>query len=153
MYFGDPYEVGNGITIYQPTVGQILEIGESDFYSTLYIFISNPTTYRVQLWDMGVDWNKIKDYELFAMLLKSVRPEISKILFGDVDFTAFEPYAKTTVQKNEDGDDEEVTVPTLYNKDTEMELSEEDYTVMAEYLSVMFNIFPKIEHAKGKLTK
>ena len=153
MYFGEPYEVSNGITIYQPTVGQILEVGESDFYGTLYVFIANPTTYRVQLWDMGVDWNKIKDYELFMMLLKSVRPEISKIIFGDVDFTAFEPYSKTITQVNEDGEEEQVSVPTLYNKETDMELSEENYTLIAEYLSTMFNIHPKIEHAKGKLTK
>ena len=153
MYFGDPYEVGNGITIYQPTVGQILEVGESDFYGTLYVFIANPTTYRVQLWDMGIDWNKIKDYELFMMMLQSVRPEISKIIFGDIDFTAFQPFTKTTVQTNDDGEEEEVSVPTLYNQETEMELSEEYYTIIAEYLSVMFNIHPKIEHAKGKLTK
>lgn len=80
MYFGEPFEVGNGITIYQPTVGKILEVGESDFYGTLYVFIANPTTYRVQLWDNGIDWNKVSDYELFMMLVKSVRPEISSSL-------------------------------------------------------------------------
>lgn len=152
MYFGEPFEVGNGITIYQPTVGKILEVGESDFYGTLYVFIANPTTYRVQLWDNGIDWNKVSDYELFMMLVKNVRPEISSSLFGDIDFSAFEPYSKTIIKTNEEGE-EEVSIPTLYNKDTEMELSEEDYTLIAEYLSVMFNIHPKIEHAKGKITK
>lgn len=153
MYFGEPFEVGNGITIYQPTVGKILEVGESDFYGTLYVFIANPTTYRVQLWDNGIDWNKVSDYELFMMLVQGVRSEISSALFGDVDFSAFQPYSKTIVKTNEDGEEEEVSIPTLYNKDTEMELSEENYTLIAEYLSVMFNIHPKIEHAKGKLTK
>jgi hypothetical protein len=87
------------------------------------------------------------------MLVKSVRPEISSSLFGDIDFSAFEPYSKTIIKTNEEGEEEEVSIPTLYNKDTEMELSEEDYTLIAEYLSVMFNIHPKIEHAKGKITK
>lgn len=153
MYFGEPFEVGNGIVIHQPTVGQILEVGESDFYGTLYVFIANPTTYRVQLWDMGEDWNKWTDYQLFMLLIQSVRPEISNIIFGDVDFQGFKPYSKTTVVTNDDGEEEEVSVATLYNKETEMELSEENYTLIAEYLSVMFNIHPKIEHAKGKLTK
>lgn len=44
-------------------------------------------------------------------------------------------------------------MPTLYNKELDIELSEDDYILIAEYLSVMFNIHPKIEHAKGKLTK
>lgn len=153
MYFGEPFEVGNGITILQPTVGQILEVGESDFYGTLYIFIANPTTYRVQLWDMGVDWNKIKDYELFMMLVKNVKPEISHVMFGDIDFTGFQPYSKTVVKTNDDGEEEQVQVPTLYNKELDIELSEDDYILIAEYLSVMFNIYPKIESAKGKLTK
>lgn len=153
MYFGEPFEVGDGIVISQPTVGQILEIGEQDFYGTLYVFIANPTTYRVQLWEIGKDWNKIGDYELFMTLVRSVRPEISKVLFGDVDFTAFEPYSKTKVQVNDDGEEEVIQVPTLYNPETEMELSEEDYVLIAEYLSVMFNIHPKIEHVKGKSLK
>ena len=153
MYFGEPYKLDNGITILQPTVGQILETGEQDFYGTLYIFIANPTTYRVQLWDMGVDWNKVKDYELFMMLIKNVRPEISNIIFPDVDFSAFMPYEKRTKVVNDDGDEEEVSVPTLYNKELDMELSEDDYVLIAEYLSVMFNIHPKIERAKGKITK
>jgi hypothetical protein len=38
---------------------------------------------------MGVDWNKIKDYELFMMLVKNVKPEIAHIMFGDIDFTGF----------------------------------------------------------------
>ena len=153
MYFGEPFEVGNGITITQPTVGEILEVGEQDFYGTLYVFIANPTTYRVQLWDMGIDWNKVQDYELFMMLIKSVRPEVSKVLFGDIDFSAFEPYAKTQVKVNDEGEEEPVSIPTLYNPQTEMELSEDDYVLMAEYLSVMFDIHPKIERAKGKYVK
>lgn len=47
MYFGEPFEVGNGLIIHQPTVGQILEVGEQEFYAMLYLFISNPTTYRL----------------------------------------------------------------------------------------------------------
>jgi len=102
---------------------------------------------------MGIDWNKIKSYELFGMLVKSVKPEISHILFGDVDFSAFDLYSKTMVETNEDGEEVPVSVPTLYNKDTEMELSEEDYSLISDYLRTMFNIFPKVEKVKGKLTK
>lgn len=153
MYFGEPFDVGNGITIHQPTVGQILEVGEEDFYGTLYVFISNPTTYRLQLWDLGIDWNKIKSYDLFMMLVKSVNLDISRILFGDVDFSGFEPYSRTTVETNEDGEEVTVSVPTLYNKDIDMELNEDNYTLISEYLRTMFNIFPKVEKVKGRLTK
>lgn len=153
MYFGEPFEVGNGLIIHQPTVGQILEVGEQEFYSMLYLFISNPTTYRLQLWDLGIDWNKITSYMLFTMLIKSVDSDVAKIIFGDVDFKGFEIYTKTKTEANEDGEEVEVQVPTLYNTSSEMELSEDDYTLISEYLQTMFNIFPKVEKAKGKATK
>lgn len=153
MYFGEPFEVGNGLIIQQPTVGQILEVGESEFYAMLYLFISNPTTYRLQLWDLGIDWNKISPYMLFTMLIKSVNSDIAKIIFGDVDFNGFEIYTKTKTETNEDGEEVEVQVPTLYNTESEMELSEDDYTLISEYLQTMFNIFPKVEKARGRATK
>ena len=153
MYFGEPFEVGNGLIIHQPTVGQILEVGEQEFYAMLYLFISNPTTYRLQLWDLGIDWNKITSYMLFTMLIKSVDSDVAKIIFGDVDFKGFEIYTKTKTEVNEDGEEVEVQVPTLYNTSSEMELSEDDYTLISEYLQTMFNIFPKVEKAKGKSTK
>lgn len=147
MYFGDPYIIETEtckIQIYQPTIGDILDIGEKDFYSMLNIFVSNPTSYRLQLWDMGVDWNKISDYELFCMLIKGLDKEITSLLFGDINFQYFELYSK----KLEDNE-----VLTLYNKEQNIEISEETYRHISEYLRLMFNIYPKVEKAKGKATK
>jgi len=30
MYFGEPYEVGNGMTLYIPTIGDILHLPDAD---------------------------------------------------------------------------------------------------------------------------
>jgi len=30
MYFGEPFDVGNGMTIYIPTIGDILRLEKSD---------------------------------------------------------------------------------------------------------------------------
>lgn len=147
MYFGEPYiiksDVGE-IEILQPTVGNILEVGEKDFYSMLNTFVSNPTSYRLQLWDMGVDWNKISDYELFCMLIKGLNKNITSLLFGNIDFQYFELYNKKI---------EDTEVLTLYNQEQNIEISEETYRHISEYLRLMFNIYPKVEKAKGKATK
>lgn len=156
MLFGKPLEMENGMMIYQPTIGDILNVGEQEFYSTLYIFISNPTTYRVQLWDMTprIDWNKISDYELFMMLVKTANHDSTKILFGDdLDFQHFDMYGKNVTSVNDDGEEVTTQVPVLYNKDADILIEEEDYSFIADYLRTMFKIFPKIEHAKGKNTK
>ena len=147
MYFGEPYNVvydGGEIEIIQPTIGDILYFGERNFYSMLYIFIANTTSYRLQLWSMGVDWNKISDYELFCMLIKSLDVESTKVLFGELDFSLFDLYSKKE-------DDTEVI--TLYNKEQQIEIDENTYKCIAEYLRLMFNIYPKVEKAKNKATK
>lgn len=147
MYFGEPYIINTEncmIQINQPTIGDILEIGEKEFYSMLNVFISNSTSYRLQLWDMGIDWNKISDYELFCMLIKGLNKELTSLLFGDIDFQYFDLYNKKI-------EDDEVL--TLYNKEQNIEISEETYRCISEYLRLMFNIYPKVEKAKGKATK
>lgn len=147
MFFGDPYiikcELGE-IKILQPTIGDILDFGEKEFYSMLNIFIANPTSYRLQLWDMGIDWNKISDYELFCMFVKELNKHSTSLLFGELDFQTFGLYNKKV------GDTECLT---LYSQDLEIEITEETYKCIAEYLRLMFNIYPKVEKAKGKATK
>ena len=155
MYFGEPYDVGNSMTITIPTVGDVLALENSDmtFYQTLYLFVCNPTSYRLMLWDQGIDWCKISDYELFIMIHKSADENVTHMLFGDVDFQGFQLYSKATVQLGENGEPQEVNISTLYNPETEVELSSEDYTKISEYLRAAFNIYPKVEKAKGRATK
>ena len=46
----------------------------------------------VALDDMGLNYMKISDFELFIMLAQSLRPEATKLLLGDLDLTKFKPY-------------------------------------------------------------
>lgn len=150
MYFGDDYTYNN-ITIHQPTLGNIIRFGENnkygekDFYSSLNIFTGNPTTYRVMLWDAGIDWNKISDFDLFILLYSGINKDFQKMIFGDLDLTEFKPYQKN----NNDG----TQSLTLYNPEKDIEFSEETYCVVSKYLRTMFDNFPKVEKAKGKMTK
>lgn len=83
MYFGEPYLIqmpnNHYIEIMQPSIGDILYLGDKLVYSTIAPFTGNTTTYRVQLWDNGIDWNKISDYELFLMLTPNIK-DISFIM-------------------------------------------------------------------------
>lgn len=165
MYFGEPFEVADKLTIIQPTFGQIMDIGEQRFYETLSIFVSNSTGYRLPLWHLGVDWNKTTDYELFRMLYGGVDPEIGSLLFESVpiinedgeevyeaiDFSSFEMYGKTLPPENEDEEPKESI--TLYSKRQDIEIDENTYLKLSQYLRTMFNIFPKTERAKGQATK
>ena len=85
MYFREDYFV-KGIRIVEPTIGDILDIGESKFYSGLSPFLYNSTSIRVMLWDLPqrIDWCKVSDIEVFAMLKNTgIDHPVIRLLFPD----------------------------------------------------------------------
>jgi len=143
-----PHEVGLPITIYQPTVEDFIRYGEDSVYGLIMPFISNSTTYRLQLWKSGVDWNKVSDYEMFLSLFTEdyakEYAECSHILFGDLDISKFEPIVDTQ------GDEPRAA---LYNFEQKVFIDEKVYKHIATYVQAMFNAKPKVEFAKGKSNK
>lgn len=70
MFMGGTFQVNNYIAIKQPTIGQIVEFGESRYWGIITSIVSTPTDLMSQLADIGVDWEKISDFELFAVHLR-----------------------------------------------------------------------------------
>ncbi len=162
MYFGDPYLLTKNVVIYQPTIGDIIRIGEKRFYSNLNIFISHTTQYKLPLWKAGIDWNKLEDFELFCSLLSTTDAEASSLLFGNVNLhnlRVYEiPLTPEEIAENEAHKDEKKykkIKPTRFLQDKEQDIiiTKETYERMAEYIRTMFNIFPKVQKARGKSTK
>lgn len=149
LYFGEPFiihsDIANDIVINQPTIGDIIKC-EKKLYSAVTTLIANSTMYRVQLWDMKLDWNKVSDFTLFCMLVGSLDVDSTKLLFGDLDFGKFELLPMPI----EDSDEVKYI---LYNEEQNYIIDEETHLLMSNYIKHMFNMFPKTEKAKGKSTK
>lgn len=91
IYRGKDFVVSKHITIHQPTLDEICEYGERDYYSMVHQLCATPQTMKVQLWDMGIDYTTITAYELFYSILFKLYPkDKTSILFGDLDFSKFE---------------------------------------------------------------
>ena len=61
MYFGEDYVINEKIIIHQPSIQDFIDSNsETDIYGVITPFVSNTTAYRLQLWDIGIDWNYIK---------------------------------------------------------------------------------------------
>lgn len=156
MYFGEDYWVTDKICIKQPTIGQILEYGDSKFYAMVSTLCANPTSFRLQLWNNGIDWNEISDFELFTSLIQGLTPNETSFLFGDLDLSKFrkfhDDYKNCDIliylPQDEFGD----LIPISDLKDTII-IDEILYLKIIAYIKKMFDINPKVEHAKNKATK
>ena len=144
LYLGEPFKLNEKITVLQPTVGDLIRFGEKEAYSVVHVFTANTTSYRMILWDMGVDWCKITDFELFQMLCPTLSQAQTSFLFGDIDFSKLQRYQKQI------GEDVSIV---LYDPEQDLEIDENMYKKLAWYVRSMFNIYPKIEFGKGRATK
>lgn len=163
IFFGEPFKVNDYITIHQPSIGEILEFGEKETFSTVVAFTGNTTLYRLQLWDLGVDWNKITNFDLFCMLAPAIPKEDTSLLFGDLDFTKFKVYTKEwpdgkqPSEYDENGEKRaawELRPETvLYDEENDYLIDELLYIQIREYLREVFDQHPKDEFARGKYTK
>lgn len=166
LFFGDPYPINDQITIKQPTLMEIMEYGESEFYSMVYIFIGNTTYRKLFLWENGIDWNKISDYELFINLVRMLPNEMTRVMFGDIDFTGFHLYERDdpapepplegkvkVVEKNKYAMRIYDRTHTFINEDQGIEISPDTYYFMRSVMREMFKSFPKTEYANGAATR
>lgn len=157
MYFGEDYEL-NGITISIPTIGDILEIGESRFYHALSPFLNNPTSVRVFLYDVfKKDWNKTKEIEVFFILYKMLKLNNEKALESNPDaFDLLDIYdlifKKKSLRNLELKTDNEGNF-ILADPIQKLIIREDEYLEIAEFIRSMLDIHPKTEKAKGKTTK
>lgn len=143
VYFGDDYVVNDRITIHQPTIQDFINNKESNIYGVITPFITNTTGCRVRLWDMGVDWNKISNLELFSLMIKNINYQYSKIIFGDIDFPTFQLCKKT-----EKGEKQ----LTLYSPVMDLEIDENTRKKMCDYIQYAFYAFPPEEEFTSNKT-
>ena len=98
---------------------------------------------KSQLWDLGIDWMEVDDFELFVMLSQTLTPDRTKLLFGDLDFTKLKPYNHPHVEGE----------IILADKETGVLIDKMIYLRIVSYLRKAFNITPKVEKAANKMTK
>lgn len=142
LYFGDDYVINDHIKITQPLIGQVVDYGEAQYFSMVHTCTAIPSDMKSQLWDMGIDWCEVDDFELFMMLSQTLTPDRTSILFGDLDFSKLRPF-----KNNQNGD------IVLADKETGIIIDKMIYLRIMGYLRKLHNIKPKVEKAANKMTK
>lgn len=170
IYFGDPYPINDQIIIYQPSIQEIIDFGEDNFFSVLFMFIGNTTYRKLFLWNNGIDWCKVSDYELFCNLVRMMPVDSTSILFGDIDFTKFMLYEREDPGEPEDekpDPDKKLSAMqklkckmkeferthTFYNEEQDIEIDASTYHEIVEVLKEMTKTAVKTEYAPNKTSR
>ena len=142
LYFGDPYVINDNITIFQPTIGEIMKYGEKKYYSMVHTLTAIPSDMKSQLDDMGLDYEQVEDFQLFMMLVPTLSQESTSILFGDIDFSKLRPF------RNPQND-----LIVLADRETGLVIDTLLYEQIVNYLRKVHGLKKKVEHAANKRTK
>lgn len=142
LYFAEDYVVNSNIVIHQPTIGEIVEYGEKEYYSMIHTLTCIPSDMKSQLDDLGIDYMEIEDFDLFMLLTRGLKQEDTQILFGDLDFSKFEIMINKQNNKQ-----------VLYDISTDTLIDELAYIKIVNYLRKLHGIKPKVERAATKTVK
>lgn len=143
LYIGDDYVINDQIKVLQPTIKEIAEFGERDFFSVVHTVTAIPSDMKSSLDDMGLDWVEVDDFELFCMLVQTLTPDKTGLLFGDLDFSKLRPFNHPRIEGE----------IILADKETGLLIDKMIYLRIVTYLRKAFNITPKVEKAANKTTK
>ena len=89
LLFRKEYPINDKIKVVIPTVGQILD-NEDEYYSLVTMWTAMPIDMMVQLDDIGLDFTKINDWQLFMLLFGVIKEADNSLLFRDLDLSSFE---------------------------------------------------------------
>lgn len=143
LYFGYPYFINDKITIYHPTLGEIIDMGESKYFQMIHVLTGIPSDMKSMLWDIGIDYETISDFELFRMLAPSLSPKYTDILFhGVINFINMKQYINPV--------NNEIVLADIEN---DVVIDEYVYLKMVLYLRKMHRLTPKVERAGTKKAK
>lgn len=145
LYRGEDFVVSKHIVIHQPSLSEICDYGEREYYSMIYQLTATPQSMKVQLWDMGIDYTTITPFELFYNILyKLYQQEKTSIIFGDLDFTKFQ-----LMQRK---DDESILLCQVVDNEPVI-IDEFTYNIIMDYLRQVHIIQKDEKIPANKTTK
>lgn len=145
QYFGYGLKICDGLEIHQPTVGDIVRMGEYNYFNTVNLITAIPSDMKAQLDMMGIDWETMEDFELFCLLAPQMTLDDTRVLFGDLDFTKF----KITIPENRPEGDRTIY---LKHQETGLIIDELRYKAITNYLCHMHHIKKKPQIAGNAYT-
>ena len=142
---GLDYVINDNIKVHNPTLGEICDFGEQDYYGMATALTCNPSAYKVALFDMGIDFSTLDDFSFFVMMSQSLSQEMTRLLLGDLDLSKLIP------GKNEETN-EMVLCASVEGK-PQVIIDRALYTQLSDYLRKIHGFEKKVDKPADEYTK
>lgn len=120
---GEPLVINDEITVFQPTIREIILHDESEYYSAVQTLCSTSSNMKYSLYTMGIDWEQINDWEMAIMLWPTLPQTKTQLIFRDLDLSKLKPF-----ENKQNGN------IVLRDPNTEIVIDEAIYLHIVEYL-------------------
>lgn len=141
LMMGIDLPINNKISLKHPTVRQVCEFGEDVYFSQIASFVATPTDMKVELDDVGINFEDISDFQLFCMRIESFKNTVVEQLIEGFDFG----YAYPIVR--EDGQ------LMLFDPSHNALLDEAYYLILSNYIRVIHGFQKNVEVYGNEFTR
>lgn len=126
---GKDIKLNDNITIINPTIDEILEYGEEEYWKAVTQITSTSYQYLLFFHKQGINYQDITDYNMFILLAQSMPKDRTQLILKDIDLSEL----KAVVDQQEEG-------IVLIDKNENVIIDEAIYYVIVEYIRTINNI-------------
>ena len=154
---GKPIHLSDLLTIYQPTLGEIEEVGEQKFFNTFWMMCSCAWDIPSTFADAGIDFMTVSDWNFFIQITRNITVDDTRLVLGNLDFSKLIPME---FKKNQDDTEPQIVLvnsePLIINDieypPVQYIFTEEMYHEMIMYIREMIGFVHKGRKAGNKAT-
>lgn len=143
LFRGEDYPINQYITLRHPTLKQIVEFGEDEYWSLLSSICVTPSDVKHQLFDScGLYFDQVEEFDLFCMFAGSFEHEKCKIIFGDLDFQKLSIGVNTKSEQK-----------VIFDKNSDLVIDKMIYMLIVDYIRKINGMKKNIEIAGNDVTR
>ena len=98
LLYKNEYSISDQIRIVIPKVGDVID-NEELYYGLVSALTSVPRDMMVQLDDIGIDFMKLSEYDLFLLMFNGIKTMDTHLIFADLDLSKFETVVSTKTEQ------------------------------------------------------
>jgi hypothetical protein len=89
---GESLVINDKISVQQPTIKAIILNDEESYFDAVNKLCSTSSNMKYQFFTMGLDWEKVDDWQTAMLMWPTLPQDKTKLIFGDLDLTKFKPF-------------------------------------------------------------